>query len=68
MRAKGERDSPRNSDCVLCGQEQLMGQRKRLLSLMKSDAGAFFMCVFRSEDRVWADRCSSLARDYEKGA
>lgn len=59
---QGRRDSPRNSECKLRSAEELYKLRQELLSLRK-EPEAFILKVFRSADRVWVDRCSSIVVD-----
>ncbi|KAK4232718.1 hypothetical protein C8A03DRAFT_39681, partial [Achaetomium macrosporum] len=59
---QGRRDSPRNSECSLRPAEELYKLRQELLSLRK-EPEAFILKVFRSADKVWVDRCSSIVVD-----
>lgn len=58
----GSRDSPRNNEVKLRAEQELIGLRKELLGLRK-DADAFIRRIFRSHDRVWVERCSSIIQE-----
>lgn len=62
VRVKGERDSPRNSDLTLEDRATLKALRKDLIALM-DDADRFIGRIFRSFDRIWVERCSSIIRE-----
>jgi hypothetical protein len=62
---QGRRDSPRNSDCKLKPLDELLSMRRELL-LLRTDPDAFIAKVFRSTDKIWVDRCSSIIIDRHK--
>ncbi|KAJ6436869.1 MHYT domain signaling protein [Purpureocillium lavendulum] len=59
---KGNRDSPRNSDCKLRKEEELHALRAKLMRSRKHPE-AFIAMVFDSDDRIWADRCIAIIKD-----
>ncbi len=58
----GNRDSPRNSDSKLRSEEELHKMHIELMSLRKN-ADGFIQRIFRSTDRIWIDRCSSIIKN-----
>jgi hypothetical protein len=60
--ARGNRDSPRNSDLELQSREELLRRRRELMSL-RNDAVGFVGLVFRSYDSIWIERCSGIIRE-----
>jgi hypothetical protein len=65
--SSGGRKYPRNSEIRLRPVEELMRLRKELLQL-RGDAVRFIEVVFRSSDRVWVERCSSIIREKQSGS
>lgn len=60
--ARGNRDSPRNSDLALQSREELLRRRRELMGL-RNDAVGFIGSVFRSYDSIWIERCSRVIKD-----
>lgn len=59
--ARGNRDSPRNSDLELQRREELLRRRRELIGL-RNNAVGFIRSVFRSYDSIWIERCSRIIR------
>lgn len=60
---RGNRHSPKNSDCRLSDTSQLLAMERNLVRLAKEDAASFILQVFHTEDRVWIERCSSIIQE-----
>lgn len=62
VEVQGRRDRPRNSDCKIVSHERLL-LAYETLSHARKDPARFLSLVFRSNDPVWLDRCSSIIQE-----
>lgn len=62
IEVESNRDSPRNSESTLSPVDKLFLLQKELLAL-RNDPQGFIGRVFRSDDRIWVERCSSIIRE-----
>lgn len=61
--ARTSRGNPRNSECELREEGELMELYKELLMLQRKDARGFILRVFKSKDDVWVERCMSIVKE-----